>query len=434
MSLGDEIDGPVGPSKADVQRERAILLTLAAVQLTSIVDFMVIMPLGPQLRRTLEISTNQFGVVVSSYTVAAGLAGLAASALVDRFGRRAAFLSLYAGFLIGTLLCGVAPSYGTLLAARVVTGAFGGILGGLAMAIVGDVFPYERRGRATGALMSAFSLASIVGVPFGLYLGNEFGWHAPFLLLAGLGCPILVLGMKALPPLRDHLAKKGDATNPLATLVGMYTEPNHLRAFALTVTMMLGSFSVIPYISVYFVGNAGVDEKKLPLIYILGGLLSLVASPVLGRLADRFGKLQVYRVVAPCSALLMLVLTTLPKVGLLIASTVFASLMASNAGRMVAAMAMITGSVESRRRGGFMSANSSVQHLALGLGTFLGGLLITDAPDGSLQGFGLAGILAAGSTLLSVWLAGHLRLVKSEPADLNAFEDVADPNLAPEPA
>ena len=332
------------------------MLTLAAVQFTSIVNFMVIMPLGPQLRRTLDITTNQFGVVVSSYTLAAGLAGLVASSLIDRLGRRAAFLGLYVGFLLGTLLCGLAPSYPLLLAARVVTGAFGGILGGLAMTIIGDVFPYERRGRATGALMSAFSLASIVGVPFGLYLGNEFGWHAPFLLLAGLGCPVLALGMRALPPLRGHLEKKGDAASasPMSTMVAMYTEPNHLRAFALTVTMMLGTFTVVPYISVYFVANVGVDEAKLPLIYIVGGALSLVASPIFGGLADRYGKLRVYRLVAPASVLLMLVLTNLPKVGLILASVTFAALMASNAGRMVAAFAMITGSVESRWRGGFI--------------------------------------------------------------------------------
>src|SRR5213078_2051390 len=148
-----------------------------------------------------------FGWVVSAYTMAAGVAGLVASSLMDRFGRKAGFLGLFVGFLVGTLLCGLAPSYRTLLAARVVTGAFGGILGGMALAIIGDVFPEQRRGRATAALMSAFALASVAGVPFGLYLGTRFGWHAPFLLLAALGCPVLAIGARTLPPLRDHIGR-----------------------------------------------------------------------------------------------------------------------------------------------------------------------------------------------------------------------------------
>jgi MFS transporter, DHA1 family, inner membrane transport protein len=143
------------------RRERIVLLILGAVQFTTIVDFMIVMPLGPQLMRTLEIGPAKFGLIVSSYTFAAGAAGLVASAIVDRFARRTTFIALNAGFLLGTLLCGLAPSYETLLAARVATGAFGGILGGMAMAIIGDVFPEERRGRATGSLMVGFSLASV---------------------------------------------------------------------------------------------------------------------------------------------------------------------------------------------------------------------------------------------------------------------------------
>ena len=165
------------------------IMTLASVQFISIVDFMIIMPLGPQLMRSMHIGPAQFGLVVSSYTFAAGIAGFVASSLVDRLGRKAAFLGMDAGFLIGTFLCGLAPTYGTLVLARILTGAFGGILGGLALAIIGDVFPEERRGRATGALMSGFALASIVGVPFGLFLGTRYGWHVPFILLGIFGMP-----------------------------------------------------------------------------------------------------------------------------------------------------------------------------------------------------------------------------------------------------
>lgn len=401
---------PKAPSDTAIGgREMMLLLLLASVQFTSIVDFMVIMPLGPQLRRLLEINPAQFGLIVASYTISAGVAGIFASSFMDRFGRKAAFLMLYTGFLVGTFLCGLVGTYPTLLAARVVTGAFGGILGGMALAIVGDVFPEHKRGRATGVLMSAFALASVVGVPVGIALGNRFDWHAPFLALAALGLPVLLAGFVLLPPLRDHL-HEGPHPHPIARLAETFSHPNHLRAFALVATMMLGGFSVIPYISLYVVGNAGVREVDLPVLYVTGGLLTLVGAPIVGKLADRFGKLPVYRVIASVSMALILLVTNLPRWPLALVAATTGVFMLTNAGRMVAAMAMVTGSVEPRRRGGFMSANSAVQHFSTGLGSWLGSQIIVGSPvDASISYFNRVGYLAIAATLVSLWLAGRVR-------------------------
>ncbi|SIN94434.1 Predicted arabinose efflux permease, MFS family [Singulisphaera sp. GP187] len=390
-------------------RQRVILLILAVVQFTNIVDFMIVMPLGPQLMRTLKIGPGQFGLIVSSYTLSAGVAGLMAASLIDRFDRKLSFLTLYLGFLAGTLFCGLAEGYRTLLAARVVTGAFGGILGGLAMAIIGDVFPEHRRGSATGALMSAFALASVAGVPFGLSLGTAYGWHVPFLLLAGVGSAILVVAVKAMPSLRGHLEPGKVVGHPLQEMVATLTHPNHLRAFALIVTLMFGSFAVIPYISPYLVANVGVTEKQLPWVYVIGGSLTLIAAPGVGKLADRYGKLRVYRCAAPIAGLLMIAVTCLPRVSFWFAITVVSLLMVGNASRMVAAMAMVMASVEPRRRGSFMTANSSIQHLSTGLGAYVGGGIILRASDGSLQRFPWVGAIATAATILSLFLAGRVR-------------------------
>ncbi|TWU22681.1 MFS transporter [Bythopirellula polymerisocia] len=390
-------------------RERIILLILAAVQFTTIVDFMIVMPLAPQLMRTLAISPAQFGMIVSSYTFAAGAAGLVASSIVDRFARRATFMTLNAGFLLGTLACAIAPNYHALIAARVFTGAFGGILGGMTLAIIGDVFPEERRGRATGSLMTGFALASVLGVPFGLYLGTNYGWHVPFVVLAVFGIPALMLTPFALPPLDTHVGK--DHGHPLRSLSETFTHTNHLKAFALIVTLMIGSFTVFPFLSAYLVSNVGMTEQQLPLVYIAGGVLTLIASPIIGRLADRYGKLNVYRLVAPGSAVMMLLITHLPPVPTALAIAVFGGLMLCNVGRMIPAMAMVTSSVEPRRRGAFLSANSSVQHMASGLGAYLGGAIVAAGPDGKILHFGTVGWIAAISTLLSLWLAGRIRIV-----------------------
>lgn len=400
---------------ADVsRRERIVILILAAVQFTSVVDFMIVMPLGPQLMRTLHIGPAEFGMIVSSYTFAAGAAGLVASSIVDRFARRTSFLAMYAGFLIGTLCCAFAPNYQSLVAARVATGAFGGILGGMAMAIIGDVFPEHRRGHATGSLMTGFALASVAGVPLGLFVGTNYGWHVPFVALAIAGLPVLLIAPFGLPRLDAHIGKSH--THPMRSLVETFSHVNHLYAFGLIVVLMIGSFTVFPYLPPYLVNNVGMTEQELPFVYIAGGGLTFFAAPVIGRLADRFGKLTIYRLIAPGSALFLVIVTHLPPVPVIVAVAVFGLLMVCNVGRMIAAMAMVTSSVEPNRRGAFLSANSSVQHVSSGLGAYLGGLIVTQAKDSHIEHLGTVGWIAAAATLASLWLATQVRVADKAPA------------------
>ena len=179
-------------------------------------------------------------------------------------------------------------------------------------------------------------------------------------------------------------------------------------------SLMIGGFAVIPYVSAYLVANVGVLETQLPLVFMAGGALTLVAAPLVGKLADRRGKLFVYRAIVPFSAIMLVTVTHLPQVRLLVAVAAVSTLMVSNAGRMIAAMAMITGSVQRQRRGSFMSANASVQHIATGIGAYFGGLIITKSADGKLQNFGLVGWVAATVTLASLWFASRVRVADDE--------------------
>jgi predicted MFS family arabinose efflux permease len=401
-----EIDLP-GVLAAVRRREWIVLLVLAAVQFTSIVDFVVMMPLGPELMKSLHIGTFEFGLVVEAYTFAAGIAGLLAASLVDRYARRTAFLTLYTGFLVGTLLCALAPNYQLLIAARALTGCFGGILGGIAMAIVGDVFPEERRGRATGVLMSAFAVASIIGVPFGLVLGQNLGWHVPFLAIVVLGVPVLIAGWMVLPRLADHIGKHH--AHPLRSLLGTFSSASNWNAFALMASLMIGAFAVIPYINPYLVGNVGVPEKYLWIVYAAGGALTLFTSRIFGKLSDHYGKLRMFRIIAPFSAMMLIVVTNLPPLPSAVAIAIVAGMFVTNSGRMIPAMAMVTGSVPPQSRGGFMSANSSMQHIASGLGTLLASYIIVKTKDGRLEHFSTVGHIACIITLLSLWLAGRLQ-------------------------
>ena len=396
------------PGVRSTLQERLILLVLATVQFTSIVDFMVIMPLERDLNRAVGMTPSRFAMVVSAYTLMAGLAGLISTMFLDRFARRPTYLVLFAGFLIGTLACGVAPSFLTLLAARGLTGVFGGILGGMSMTIIGDVFPENRRGAATGVLMMSFSMASVLGVPIGLTLGQTYGWHTPFLVLAGLCVPFFLLAAWVLPRLDGHLRNQR-REGSLARLRSIFLEANHLRAFALTTALMISGFSVITFISPYLVSNVGLAEGALKWPYVAGGIVTLVGMPIIGRLADRFGKLRVYRYLIPANAALLLMMTCLPSVPLWVILLAVSAMMLSNAGRMVPAMAMITSSVEPRIRGGFMGANSAVQHLAASLGAIVAGSILVQPKGGPIEHFPVVGLIAAATSLSTLWLAGRLR-------------------------
>jgi predicted MFS family arabinose efflux permease len=405
-------------------REWAILLVLAAVQFTNIVDFLIVLPLGPRFMRVFIISPDEFGLMVSSYTFTASISGFLAVFWIDRFDRKRALLGLYAGFTIGTALCALAPTYTLLVAARMATGAFGGIMGALVYAVVGDVIPEWRRGMATGIVMTAFAVAQVFGVPLGLYLGNRFDWHVPFLVLAGLG--VIVWGgvCAVMPSLKSHL-DRARANAGWQEFRDILNQDNHRRAFALMVALTLAGFAVFTYIGPMLVSNVGVAEEDLPWVYIVSGASALVGSPLVGRLADRFGKLRVFRIVATISIVPAILVTNLPRVGLIPAVIAVTLLVFCNSARFVPAMAMVTACVVPERRGGFMSVNSSLQHLAAGVAAYGGGWIIKEGGDGRIANYPIVGGLAVAAVVLSLILAGRLR-----PAEAQS----PGPNPIPVPA
>jgi predicted MFS family arabinose efflux permease len=389
------------------REEKFLLYMLAAIQFTHIVDFMIIMPLGPRLIPLFRITPAQFGLIVSTYTFSAGLFGLVAAWFLDRFDRKAALLWLYGGFAVGTLCCGLAPNYPALVVARFLAGCFGGLTAATVLTLVGDIVPPHRRGEAMGTVFSAFSLASIAGVPAGLFLANHLGWHAPFLALAALSLAVLAAAAKRLPSLRGHMAHAKES--PLAEMRAILGQGNHWLAFAMTMSMTMAGFMVIPYLSPSFVANAGLTNEQLPLIYLFGGALTFFSMRWLGRIADRLGLLRVFAIVSLLSIVPIVAITRLPPLpvwAVLIASSCFMVLVS---GRFIPGMAMVTNSVEARYRGGFMSLNSAVQQFASGLASLIAGAIITSGPGGRLEHYGTVGLAGAGCILISLAVARFLK-------------------------
>lgn len=368
------------------------------------------MPLGPEFIRELNINTHQFGLLLSSYTFAAAAAGILATYYVDRFERRQLLLSLYALFIIATFACGLAPNYEALFIARAFAGAFGGILGSLVQTIVADSIPFERRGKALGTVMAAFSVSTVAGVPLGLFLANHIpslGWRAPFFFIALISSLILYLGYRNIPKIAGHLDHVHEGSR-LSQVLKILIAPQHVKAFIFMALIMITGFSVIPYIALYFTSNVGISNSYISLIYLCGGVATLMSSRFIGHMSDKYGKVTVFRVLAIVSLVPLLVTTNLlvtPLWIVLINSTAFFILVS---GRMIPAMAMVSQVVENKIRGTFMSLVGSVQMLSSGIASVLAGWIVTIGPDGMMQHYNLVGYGAAICGLLTFWLVGYI--------------------------
>jgi predicted MFS family arabinose efflux permease len=393
--------------------ERTLLLLLAAIQFTTNLDFLIILPLGPQYMRLMHLTPAQFNLIVAAYAIAAGISGIAAGFWLDRFDRKSALLVLFTGFAIGTLFCALAPTYHLLVAARALAGTFGGVTGAVILAIVGDVIPEHRRGKAMGLVMSAFSVASIFGVPLGLVLATDLNWHVPFYAIAGLCVPILVAVSRSVPALRGHLEHARDQ-HPVARMLAVLVEPNHRMAFIFMAALTAAGFSIFPTLAPYMVQNVGMTERQLPFIYLAGGVCTLFSMNLVGRWADRSGKLYVFTLMSLSATIPVTLLTHLPRVPLLAALATSTLLMICMSGRFVPAMAMMTATVESRFRGGFMSVNSSVQQFSCGLAAWFTGNIIGQGPNGQITGYPVAGVVSVSLVLTCIWLARFLRPAPGE--------------------
>lgn len=396
------------------KRERWLLLTLAGVQFTHILDFMIMMPLGPQFREIFSVSDAQFGLLVSAYTLAAGFSGLVASTCVDRFERKRLLLVLYSLFALATFACGLASSYELLMGARVAAGLFGGVLSALLQTIVADVIPFERRGQAMAVVMTAFSVSTVAGVPLGLVLANALGWHATFVAIAVLSAVLALGAAFTLPSLSGHLVS-GRAHTAWSGVAQVLADPNHRRAFVFSMLLMGAGFMVIPYITLFMQANVQVPVSRIPLIYLCGGLATLVSARWFGRMTDQRGKVETYTVLAVAVCVPLVGITLLPASPLPVVLVVTTALFAVMGGRVIPGMSIIASTAQPALRGTFLVLNSAVQSMAMGAAAFAGGLLIGRSESGLVQGYWAAGVLGALFSLGSVWLARGLVLHGSGP-------------------
>jgi predicted MFS family arabinose efflux permease len=399
--------------KHSLALEKLIIFILFFVQFTHMIDFVIMMPLGPKLVRFFSMTSQQFSVVVSSYAFSAAFSGLISSFFIDLFDRKKVLIFLYSGFLFANIFCALSVNYPMLIFARILAGSFGGVLAGLTFSIIGDIVPEERRGSATGIVMSAFGTASVIGIPLGLFLADHFNWHSPFWLISILSFAVIILMKLKMPSLVEHIqANKNRTESPLKHFFNLFKERNYQRAMILSFTYIMSGFLVIPFISQYMVRNVGLLENQLSYIYFFGGFFTLFTSRIFGKLSDKFGKHRILYILAPASIIPIFLITNIHDLTLiptLLISTLFFILIS---GRYVPLMSIITSSVHNKNRGAFMVVNSSLQQIGMGIASAISGFIITVGTTGKIENFNIAGYLSIVFTCIFIFIATKVKINK----------------------
>lgn len=383
--------------------QKLVIAILAFIQFTVYLDFMILSPLGAILLRALDITTAQFGLLVSSYALSAGISSLLTAGFADKFDRKRLMLVFYAGFVLGTLFCGLAPDYPTLLAARIFTGIFGGVITSISFAIIADLFAYQVRGRVIGIVQTAFAASNVLGIPLGLWLATHLGWRTPFLLIVGISIPMGLLMAFRLRKVDAHL-KNPSGLNALGRLFGALAQRRYAWAFAATTLLATGGYMLMPFGSAFLVENLGIRLDLVPWIYGASGMTTLFAGPLLGRLSDAIGKYPMFWASSLLGMAIVVVYCRLGLSPLWLAIAFNVVLFLAITGRMIASQALVSAVPDPQDRGAFMSINASLQHFSGSVASALAGLIVFQAADGKLVRYDTLGLVVAAAMGVTILL------------------------------
>ena len=381
---------------------------MALLNFTIVLDLMVMMPLGNLLMPKWHLSTSEFAIIVSSYSLSAFVSSFIAIFFADNLDRKKLLLFAYLLFLIGTFACCFAIDKYTMIVARSITGIFGGLIGAQVLSIVSEVIPYERRGRALGFLFSGFAFASIIGVPLGLYLANNYYWYFPFLIVAVFGTLLFPFLIKFVPNLTSHLENRTYLKQRIDNFVNIFKSAHQITALLFSFLLIMGHFIIIPLINPYLVFNVGFPQKYTPLIYLVGGIGALITGQIVGRVADKYGKRQVFVIAALVSLIFIVLITNMPAIHLSFVLIIFCLWFSSSTGRAVPGQAMITQTVSNTTRGSFLSLNSCFQSLATGSASLLSGSITYCDASFAIHNYNLLGYISVCLIIICVLLSFRL--------------------------
>ena len=375
--------------------QKLIIALLALLQFTVVLDFMILSPLGDFLMKSLEISPAGFGFVVSAYAFSAGGAGLFAAGYADKFDRKKILLFFYSGFIVGTFFCAMANSFWTLLAARIVTGLFGGVVGAVSMAIITDLFALNQRGRVMGVVQMGFAASQVLGIPIGLFFANNWGWHSSFLMIVVLAIIIGFIIVTQMKPIDKHLELQSDK-NAFLHLWHTISNKNYQVGFLATAFLSVGGFMLMPFGSAFVINNLGIAPEHLTLLFFLTGISSIIIMPLVGRLSDKIDKFKLFTIGSIVAIVMINIYTNLPPVPLWQLISINILLFMGIMSRMIPSTTLTSAIPEMKDRGAFMSLNGSLQQMAGGIAAVSAGLIVTQKTKTSpLENYPILGIVVS---------------------------------------
>lgn len=393
--------------------QAGVVALLAITQFTVVLDFMIMSPLGDILMKSMRLTPAEFGLAVSAYAFSAGVSGFLTAGFSDRFDRKKLLLFFYTGFVIGTLLCGLVHSYPLLIAARIVTGLFGGVISSISMAIVADLFALQQRGRVMAFVQMGFGASQVLGIPIGLYIANWWGWEAPFLMVAALGLVIAGIIIIYLRPINAHLNCEKSQT-AFAHLWNALSRRDYRIGFLATAFLSVGGFMMMPFGSAFAINNLHITEQQLPILFMVSGASTLVIMPFIGRISDRIDKYKLFVIASLWMMVMCIWYTNLSSTPLWIAIGINVLMMTGVISRMVPSSALTSAVPETKDRGAFMSINSSLQQLAGGIAAALAGKIVVQETNFSPLGhYDTLGYVVVAISILSLLLMYRVdRIVK----------------------
>lgn len=394
-----------------------VIVLLALTQFTVVLDFMVMSPLGDMLMKSMDLSTSQFGMAVSCYAFSAGISGLLTAGFADRYDRKKLLLFFYIGFIVGTFFCAIIDSYPLLLAARIVTGLFGGVIGSISMAIVADLFSLQQRGRVMGFMQMGFGASQVLGIPISLFIANQWGWQSPFLMIVGLAFIIWLIIVLKMKPITKHLEVKVEKS-AFKHLWHTIAQRDYRIGFMATALLSLGGFMMMPWGSAFSINNLHVTPEQLPILFMVAGVATLFIMPVIGKLSDKIDKFNLFAIASVWMIIVVLIYTNLTPVPFWVVMLINVLMMIGIMSRMVPSMALATSLPQMQDRGAFMSINSSLQQIAGGIAAAIGGMIVYQKDKFSpLEHYDILGYVIIGITIVCIFMIYRVsNLVKARAA------------------
>ncbi|MFD0939209.1 MFS transporter [Pedobacter boryungensis] len=394
--------------------QKVVIFLLAITQFTVILDFMVMSPLGDILMKSMSLQPKAFGFAVSAYAFSAGISGLLTAGFADRFDRKKLLMFFYIGFIAGTFFCGLAHTYAELVAARIITGLFGGVIGSISMAIITDLFSLQQRGRVMGFVQMGFGASQVLGVPIGLYLANFWGWEAPFLMVASLAVLIAILILIQLKPITAHLAIQKDKS-AILHLWHTVKKRKHRIGFTSTALLSIGGFMMMPFGSAFAINNLKISNDQLVMLFTISGLSSLVIMPIVGRLSDKISKFKIFAGATIWMMGMCVLYTNLSITPFWIVVILNILMMMGVMSRMIPSSALTSAIPEMEDRGAFMSINASLQQIAGGVAAAVAGMIVVQKTTSSpLENYNIVGYVIVVISIISIFLLSRVSKMVTE--------------------